>query len=57
MVKSDGQLYQALQKFLLIRRGGAPDVFQHFMRVEKLPFVEEPNASTIGGKIEFSRHR
>ena len=52
VVKCDSQLDQSLQKLLFVDRRGAPDVFEHFMRVEELSLVKQANAVSIGMEIK-----
>jgi hypothetical protein len=44
MVEGHRDLHQALPEFLLRDRRFPPHVFEHFMRLEELPRVEQPNA-------------
>jgi hypothetical protein len=41
MMEGHGDLYQSLKKFLVLGRCSAPNIFEGFVSVEELGFVDE----------------
>ena len=46
-MKGDCDLDHALKKLLVLRRCGAPNVFEGFVGVEEIGFVEQSDSSLI----------
>ncbi len=49
VVQRHGDLYQALNKLVVMLRRFPPFVFEHLVRVEERALVEEPNAAPEAG--------
>ncbi len=52
-MERDGKLNQALQEFLCLSRGSAPNIFQHLVSVKEFLLVKQSNAASVSVEVEL----